>query len=43
MKFRHPHVFEGIKADTIEDVKKLMKERKDSYHEMKKNSTLPSL
>ena len=43
MKFRHPHVFEGVKADTIEDIKKLMKERKDTYHKMKKNKSLKLL
>ncbi len=44
MKFRHPHVFEGAKAETIEEVKRLKKERKDAYHKMKiglKKSDLP--
>jgi len=40
MKFRHPHVFEGVKADTIEEAKRLKKERKDTYHKMKKDGTL---
>jgi tetrapyrrole methylase family protein / MazG family protein len=40
MKFRHPHVFE-IKTNDIDDVKRLMKERKDSYHKMKKEGKLP--
>ena len=40
MRFRHPHVFEGEKAETIEDVKRLKKERKDTYHKMKREKRL---
>ena len=40
MKFRHPHIFEGTKAETIEEVKRLKKERKDTYHKMKKEGKL---
>lgn len=41
MKFRHPHVFEGAKVETVEDVKRLKKERKDAYHKMKKEGKQP--
>jgi uncharacterized protein YabN with tetrapyrrole methylase and pyrophosphatase domain len=41
MKYRFPHVFEGIKCETEEEIKKLRKERKDSYHKMKKEGKLP--
>lgn len=40
MRFRHPHVFEGAKAETIEEVKRLKKERKDAYHKMKREKKL---
>lgn len=40
MKYRHPHVFEGITAGTIEEAKQLKKERKDAYHKMKKEGKL---
>ena len=40
MKFRHPHVFEGIKAGTIEEARQLKKERKEAYHKMKKEGQL---
>jgi uncharacterized protein YabN with tetrapyrrole methylase and pyrophosphatase domain len=41
IKYRFPHVFEGIKCDSVEEIKKLKKERKDSYHQMKKDGILP--
>ena len=41
IKYRFPHVFEGIKCESIEDIKKLRKERKDAYHKMKKEGKLP--
>jgi tetrapyrrole methylase family protein / MazG family protein len=41
IKYRFPHVFEGIKCETEEEIKNLRKERKDSYHKMKKEGKLP--
>ena len=41
IKYRFPHVFEGIKCDSEEEIIKLRKERKDSYHKMKKDGKLP--
>jgi tetrapyrrole methylase family protein / MazG family protein len=38
MKFRHPHVFDGIKVNSVDDVKRLMKERKDECHSNKKTT-----